>query len=135
MFTPPRYSDLQPIELVWAAIKLAVGRQYDVNTTLADVRARLDKEFENLSSTTVQGCIDTANKFLAKILKLMRAQDDEEHDDTENPSETPRTAEDESDSESDNDSERFIFDEDNDDIVSDIAENYVDNPEFEEDED
>lgn len=38
MFTPPRYPDLQPIELLWAYVKGRIGRQYSTSTTLADVK-------------------------------------------------------------------------------------------------
>lgn len=48
MFTPPHYSDLQPIELVWAHMKNTVARQYSYKTTLDDVRFRLNREFEKL---------------------------------------------------------------------------------------
>ena len=41
IFTPPHYSDLQPIELVWALIKGNVGRQYSLDSTLALVLQRL----------------------------------------------------------------------------------------------
>ncbi|KAE8962921.1 hypothetical protein PR001_g29544 [Phytophthora rubi] len=53
VFTPPHYSDLQPIEYVWANIKGEVGRQYTSNTTFQQVRNRLDRAFENISSKTI----------------------------------------------------------------------------------
>ena len=45
LFTSPHYSDLQQIEKVWAKIKGAVANDYDKNTTLRDVRNRLDTQF------------------------------------------------------------------------------------------
>ena len=40
VWTQPYYSDLQPIEFVWAWMKRAIGRQYDNDTTLKDVYGR-----------------------------------------------------------------------------------------------
>ncbi|GBG27954.1 Hypothetical Protein FCC1311_041772, partial [Hondaea fermentalgiana] len=48
LFTPPHYSDLQPMELVWAYVKGNIARQYTKNTTLEDVKQRLDAEFIKL---------------------------------------------------------------------------------------
>ena len=64
LFTPPRYSDLQPIETVWAIVKSEVGRQYDDKTTIADVRERLELAFENLDTYQVQGCIKKTNQHI-----------------------------------------------------------------------
>lgn len=50
IFTPPHYSDLQPIELLWARIKGAVSRQYTKSTTLEDVSNRLNHQFQLLDS-------------------------------------------------------------------------------------
>ncbi|EGD76267.1 hypothetical protein PTSG_00970 [Salpingoeca rosetta] len=36
LFSPPCYSDLNPIELVWALIKGNVGRRYSLDTTFED---------------------------------------------------------------------------------------------------
>ena len=57
IFTPPHFSDLQPIEMVWACVKGEVGRAYDKDTTFKMVKGRLKEAFENLSSSTVEGCI------------------------------------------------------------------------------
>ncbi|KAF0707610.1 hypothetical protein AaE_013532, partial [Aphanomyces astaci] len=48
VFTPPYHSDMQPIEMVWAYVKGAVGRQYTTSTKFPDVRQRLDREFAGL---------------------------------------------------------------------------------------
>ncbi|KAG9397822.1 hypothetical protein AC1031_016615 [Aphanomyces cochlioides] len=66
-YTPPHHSDLQPIEMIWAAVKGEVGRQYSASTKFEQVRNRLDKAFENLSAATIKGCINSAE---AKLLKL-----------------------------------------------------------------
>jgi len=48
VFTPPYHSDLQPIELLWAHVKRAVGRQYDDQTNLKLVQERLENKFKKL---------------------------------------------------------------------------------------
>ena len=50
VFILPHYSDLQPIELVWALIKGNVGRKYSEGITLREVKERLDEEFERLKT-------------------------------------------------------------------------------------
>ena len=50
IFAPPHYSDLQPIELLWARLKNSAGRQYIKSTTLEDVKQRLNRQFETLET-------------------------------------------------------------------------------------
>ena len=57
LFTTPHYSDLQPIEYLWAHIKSGVGRQYSNTTTMTDVKERLDSEFNSLFSEQGQELI------------------------------------------------------------------------------
>jgi len=83
IFSPPHHSDLQPIELVWAIVKGEVGRQYTTSTTFAMVRQRLEAAFSRVSSHTVQGCINKANKHLHDLWQHITKLDDmdEEEDD------------------------------------------------------
>jgi hypothetical protein len=74
-FTPPYHSDLQPIEIVWAIVKGEVGRQYSTSTKFADIQPRLERAFANLQSSTVQGCIDAANKQLTQLKEHLEAMD------------------------------------------------------------
>ena len=53
LYSPPHYSDLEPIETVWAIVKGEVGRLYDNETTMKDVNQRLQAAFENLSEEYV----------------------------------------------------------------------------------
>ena len=69
VFTPPHYSDLAPVELIWAYIKQAVSSQYDINTTLEDVRRRLLERKENIPSRVVEGCFRKARSFEDKFYK------------------------------------------------------------------
>lgn len=48
LLTPARYSDLQPIELVWVMIKSSIAAKYSYTTTFHDVRTRLEEEFKSL---------------------------------------------------------------------------------------
>lgn len=50
IWTPPHFSDLQPTELAWAEIKENIGRRYTKDTTLAQVKERLDNEFARLET-------------------------------------------------------------------------------------
>ncbi|KAF0767765.1 hypothetical protein AaE_002834 [Aphanomyces astaci] len=54
VFTPPHYSDLQPIEMVWSKVKGDVGVHYTVDTSFADVRSRLDVAFAELPFSMIQ---------------------------------------------------------------------------------
>jgi transposase len=90
LFSPPHYSDLQPIEIVWAIVKGVVGRQYTTETTFQQVRERLEKAFQDLLPKTVQGCINKANSHLkrlythiTKIELLEEAESDDNADESE----------------------------------------------------
>lgn len=58
LFTPPCYSDLQPIVLLWAYIKGRIGRAYSTTTKLSDVKRQLDLEFDSLHSRNGQELIN-----------------------------------------------------------------------------
>lgn len=84
LYSPPHYSDLQPIETVWAVVKGDVGRQYSTETTFKDVLERLKRAFHTLQSHTVQGCINKSNRKLKELcqqLTHLEDMDDEEEDD------------------------------------------------------
>jgi transposase len=90
-YSPPHYSDLQPIEFVWAIVKNAVGRMYNKDTTFRDVKDRLQNEFDILQSDTVHGCINKANAKLTALHEVIRrkeqaseGEDADESDDGEN---------------------------------------------------
>ncbi len=73
LFTPPHYSDLQPVELVWAYIKSSIARKYSNTTTFNDVQTRLKEEFELLSSEkgsdTVAAIIDHIDQVISNFLR------------------------------------------------------------------
>ena len=81
LYSPPHYSDLQPIELVWAIIKGEVGRQYTTETTFSDVLIRLQKAIGNLNSRSIQGCINKANNNLKSLRKDLETIEDCNDDD------------------------------------------------------
>lgn len=76
VFSPLAHSELQPIENVYAAIKGEVGRQYTPDSTPDDVQTRLEQAFADLSSETVQRCIDEANANLADLMAHVEQLDD-----------------------------------------------------------
>ena len=71
VFTPPHFSDLQPIELLWARVKGAVARQYSKNTTMFDVRNRLENEFQLLmcdsGASTIRDIVVHVNGIIQKF--------------------------------------------------------------------
>ncbi|RHZ13234.1 hypothetical protein DYB37_011186 [Aphanomyces astaci] len=75
-FTPPYHSDLQPIEMVWAYVKGAVGRQYNTSTKFPDVRQRLDREFAGLPSSVVFDCINHTDRKVVEMAAYLNAVDD-----------------------------------------------------------
>lgn len=48
LFTVPYHSDLQPFELVWAQAKGGVAMEYSADTSLDDVKRRLEHQFDLL---------------------------------------------------------------------------------------
>ena len=76
LFSPPHYSDLQPIETVWAIVKGEVGRQYTDKTTFDQVLDRSQTAFNNVTSEHVQDCINKANRRLWELRELIRREDD-----------------------------------------------------------
>ena len=78
LYTPPHYSDLQPIELIWAHVKQAVGMQYTVQTKFTDALERLKRAFTEVTPHIVQGCINKANKSLKKLHAYICQKDEAE---------------------------------------------------------
>ena len=105
LFTPPYHSDLQPIELVWAHVKGAVGRQYTVGTTFAQVLQRLKQAFADLATkhSTIAGYINKSYEIGLTFTKNGVIDEDEVLDNNE---EGPSAAaEDDSDTSSSSDGE------------------------------
>ncbi|KAG7362121.1 hypothetical protein IV203_025787 [Nitzschia inconspicua] len=79
LLTPPYHSDLQPIELVWAMVKCAVGRQYNNETTLELVHLRLLAQFDRLQTSgydsiagMIKKCAETSLKFFPSWRRTTR---------------------------------------------------------------
>ena len=84
LLTPPYHSDLQPIKLVWALIKGAVGRQYDNDTTLDAVYNRLMEQFNNLQTNghkKIEGLIEKCAKISLKFYEEMDNDNNDDSDD------------------------------------------------------
>ncbi|ETV64105.1 hypothetical protein H257_18959 [Aphanomyces astaci] len=64
---PPYHSDLQPIEYIWAYVKGIVGRQYTTETTMEDVRRRLDIALEGVPSDVIYRCISHTKKKVSEL--------------------------------------------------------------------
>ncbi len=71
LWTPPRYSDLQRIELVWGFVKGRVRRLCKKGTTLSGVRSRLDQEFFNYlrlkRKSLIRSIISSVDKVIHKF--------------------------------------------------------------------
>ena len=82
LFTPAYYSNLQPIEYIWAFVKGNVGRQYSINTSLQEVYEQLENEFAKLSTkrdliaSMIKHCKRNASKLWSQL-------EDEGESDTE----------------------------------------------------
>eukprot|EP00171_Calliarthron_tuberculosum_P000839 IDg839t1 len=99
LYSPPHYSDLQPIEIVWALTKGTVGRAYTIQTKFPDVLVRLRQAFAELQPHTVQSCINKANKSLSKLHEVIQREDavdlaevDEDGDEDQSSSESEEIA-------------------------------------------
>lgn len=72
LFTPPHFSYLLPIELVWARIKGAVARDYLKCITFSIVRKKLDDQFEWLGtdegSEAISDIIDSVDFSISKFM-------------------------------------------------------------------
>ncbi|EGD83402.1 hypothetical protein PTSG_04010 [Salpingoeca rosetta] len=102
LFSPPCYSDLNPIELVWALIKGNVGRRYSLDTTFEDVERRLEEEIQRLAEdrgqyrkdgkTRVQAIIDSIDKQLERQRRIIDGRGEEEAVEQAAPCTTTRAA-------------------------------------------
>lgn len=50
VFTPSQYSDLQPIEFIWAQVNGNGGQKYCTETNLEEVKQLIDNKFEALQT-------------------------------------------------------------------------------------
>jgi hypothetical protein len=82
-FTAPYHSDLlQPIELVWALVKGNIGRQYNLQTTLANVYERLNVKFERLQGSgraSIDGLVEKCAKRTEEMY-IESQQNDKDND-------------------------------------------------------
>ena len=70
VYTAPGFSELQPIEMVWANVKGTVGRAYTSTMTFQDVHDRLERAFYELDSDVICSTIKSST---AKLPDLDRA--------------------------------------------------------------
>lgn len=71
-FTPPYYSDLQPIDLLCKKAKSGVAKLYDKHTLLDDVRNRVVAEFEALD--TDHFIIDRTDLVIQKFISQIERE-------------------------------------------------------------
>ncbi|CAK4493884.1 unnamed protein product [Aphanomyces euteiches] len=75
VYTPPGFSELQPIEMIWANVKGKVGRAYTSDTTFSEVRQRLDDAFWDLDEFTIHDTIENSTAYLVALDKKLREAD------------------------------------------------------------
>ena len=63
LWSPPCFSDLNPIEFLLAFMKKRIAVQYSKDTSLTDVEQRLKTEFQHMYT-------DSGSKFIGKIVHL-----------------------------------------------------------------
>lgn len=73
VFTPPYYSDLQPIETIWAVVKRKVAAEYTTETTIEEVLERLDRALLGLTHKQVNGCFKHAQLYETKLRARLAA--------------------------------------------------------------
>ncbi|RHZ12624.1 hypothetical protein DYB37_010226 [Aphanomyces astaci] len=85
VYSAPGFSELQPIEMVWANVKGTIGRQYTSTTTFQDVRDRLERAFIELDSNVIQCTIAASTAKLLELNRALRtAEDTPEGSDSDN---------------------------------------------------
>lgn len=97
LYSPPHYSDLEPIETVWAIAKNEVGRQYCNGTTIKDVNTRLAAAFAKMNTKKVRGCIKKAREKLEALKRDIEALEMLNSTDKDNISDTETSDSEESD--------------------------------------
>ena len=80
LFTPPYFSDLQPIELVWDHVKSAIARAYTKTTTLQEVTERLDEQFDMMHSTESESVITSIVLHVDKVISRLQSESNKRDD-------------------------------------------------------
>ena len=80
LFTPPRHSDLQPIELYWAAVKGEVARQFTADRTLAQTKEQLLAALQHHGTSAkcrklIKHCNETLDRYMADDLECEKRED------------------------------------------------------------
>ena len=97
LFTPPRVSIWQPIEMYWAACKNEVARQWTANRNLRDTRSQLEtamtkwgdpsplmgQEF-SFCAKLVRHCVKLIRQHWADVQQADRANDQDQPIDVPN---------------------------------------------------
>ncbi|RHY23918.1 hypothetical protein DYB32_009028 [Aphanomyces invadans] len=78
VYAAPGFSDLQPIEMVWANVKRTVGRAYTSKTTFQDVYERLERAFFELDTEVICSTIQSSTSKLLQLNQSLRDAEDAE---------------------------------------------------------
>ncbi|RHY16035.1 hypothetical protein DYB25_013836, partial [Aphanomyces astaci] len=80
VYAAPGFSELQPIEIVWANVKGTVGRAYTSTTTFQDVLDRLERAFFELDSEVICNTIKSSTAKLLDFDRTLREAEGVEAD-------------------------------------------------------
>jgi hypothetical protein len=83
LFLPRPYSDLLPIELVWAHVRDKVGRTTHLQRTASEVKTELEQAFEELAGGTVDAFIQHAWNELGKLAATLEHLDEAGDEETD----------------------------------------------------
>jgi len=73
VWTPPFVPEVQPIELIWAHVKLQVAAQYTLKRTIEMTRQQTDDAFDTITTTMIQTRIDHCHRWIDAFMQTDEA--------------------------------------------------------------
>jgi len=110
LWTPPRHSELQPIELYWAAVKGEVARQFTSSRSLPETKNQLLSALRNNGTpekcaSIIRHCNNTLKELIDKDLQYDARHAEEENPEENEEDDANRDEGDDGDDESDDDAQ------------------------------
>jgi len=73
VWTPPFVPDVQPIELIWAYVKMLVASQYTLRRTIETTRCQTDDAFTTITTAMIQKRIGHCHAWIDAFMKTEEA--------------------------------------------------------------
>jgi len=73
VWTPPFVPQVQPIELIWAHVKLLVAQQYTLRRTIATTRNQTDDAFDTITAAMIQSRIAHCHTWIDAFMQTEEA--------------------------------------------------------------